>query len=511
IPSDDRQWIEADGPSTIYMVYRAPVPASALFVQKSTDHGLTYGAPMPVLDASNPISTTPGYIDVDHANGYVYVSHQNDNALYVSRSTDGGTTCTTHLVDGLTAHGHLFDPVKVGDDGTVYTACSSDRHTYYSDSSGHGDTWAVPAIVENPDLTLTNVFPWLEAGSAGRVDFVWFGTQSDNTSAAEWDVYFAQCLNATSAHPVMRQERISDHRIHGSNISEGGLTGSANRNLGDYFQIAYDPQGAAVVSFADDHNDYDGNTYVVRQLDGPGLLAATNGGTGLVDPVPSTDMPVFSWSDPEVTDPVHDAVIQTQPVPADNPFDIVSIEYFADQDGPDAPYLGAHMKVSGLSAGSLDGVWRMAFTANAPWAVDQLPDGVSDHGAMFYMMAADTGATPTFSYGTAYRDSTPLTPASGAYAMAYHFVGIADSGSVDVATNTITVKVALSKINALIPPSHSPIVEGSWLAGLRGSAGAVGAGPPGHNTGGGFQLPAHFGGHQGGGRGRARPPRAPPG
>jgi len=84
IPSDDRQWIEADGPNTVYMVYRAPVPASALFVQKSTDHGLTYGAPVAVIDANNPISTTPGYIDIDHTNGYVYVSHQNDNALYVS-------------------------------------------------------------------------------------------------------------------------------------------------------------------------------------------------------------------------------------------------------------------------------------------------------------------------------------------------------------------------------------------------------------------------------------------
>ena len=36
-------------------------------------------------------------------------------------------------------------------------------------------------------------------------------------------------------------------------------------------------QGAAVVSYADDHNDLDGNTFVTRQLDGPGLLASANG------------------------------------------------------------------------------------------------------------------------------------------------------------------------------------------------------------------------------------------
>src|SRR5439155_10790170 len=45
IPADDRQWIEADGPNTVYLFYRAPLPSSGLFVQKSTDHGLTYGPP----------------------------------------------------------------------------------------------------------------------------------------------------------------------------------------------------------------------------------------------------------------------------------------------------------------------------------------------------------------------------------------------------------------------------------------------------------------------------------
>ncbi|HEV8479168.1 MAG TPA: sialidase family protein [Candidatus Eisenbacteria bacterium] len=494
IPSDDRQWIEADGPNNVYMVYRGVVPSNALFVQKSTDHGLTYGTPSVVLDASNPITTSPGYIDVDHTNGYVYVSHQNDNALYVSRSTDGGSTWTTRLVDGLTAHGHLFDPVKVGDDGTVYTCWSNDRHIYYSFSLDHGDTWTVPAAVDDPDSSFTNVFPWLEAGSAGRVDVVWFGTPSANTTAAEWDVYFSQSLNANTGSPVFRQQRISDHRVHGSNISEGGLTGSANRNLGDYFQIAYDPQGAAVISFADDHNDFDGNTFVVRQLDGPSLLAAANGGTGAVAAVTPTALPMYSWSEPEVTDPVHDAVLQTQPIPTDNPFDIVSIQYFADENGPNAPYVGARMKVSSLTASPPNGVWRMAFTANAPWADDQLPYGVSDHGNMFYIMAADTGAVPTFSYGTAYRDSMPLTPAMTAYAMAYNYVGVADSGSIDTANATITVKVALSKINALIPPSYLPIVQGSWLSGLRGSAGAVGNGPRDNTRGGRFNFLVNFNG-----------------
>ncbi|TPW14749.1 MAG: hypothetical protein FD129_1026, partial [bacterium] len=68
-PADDRQWIEATGTSTVYMLYRAPIPATGLFVQRSDDNGLTY----PVTGVVNPSGTTPGYIDVDHANGTVYV------------------------------------------------------------------------------------------------------------------------------------------------------------------------------------------------------------------------------------------------------------------------------------------------------------------------------------------------------------------------------------------------------------------------------------------------------
>ena len=492
ISSDDRQWIESDGPNNVYMFYRGAVPSNALFVQKSTDHGMNFGPAVPVLDNNNLVTTSPGYIDIDHRDGTVYVTHQNSGANYVSHSTDGGATWITREVDGTTGHGHLFDPVKVGDDGTVYVAWSDDRHIYYAWSTDHGDTWTTPAIVDDPAASQTNVFPWLEAGSAGRVDVVWFGTKSHNIGAAEWDVYFSQSLNANSSSPVFRQQVISDHRIHGSNISEGGLTGAANRNLGDYFQIAYDPLGAAVVSYADDHNDFDGNTYVTRQLSGPSLLAAAGGGSGQVNPVPSTELPLFNLTVPEVVDPVHDAVLQVQPIVTDNPFDIVSITYFANNDGPDAPYLGAHMVLSGLTAAPPAGNWRIAFTANAPGQIDQLPWGVSDHGDMFYLMASDTSGVPTFTYGTAYRDSAPLVSALGAFAMAYNYVGAADSGSIDTTTSTVTVKVSLAKINALIAPGNAPIQQGSWLSGLRGAASSSGNGPRDNTRGGRFNYYVNF-------------------
>ena len=302
----------------------------------------------------------------------------------------------------------------------------------------------------------------------------------------------AATLAATATPPTGAHQRAASAREDDSR--EGGLTGSANRNLGDYFQIAYDPQGAAVVSFADDHNDLDGNTYVTRQLDGTGLLATANGGTGLVNTVSASGPPLYSFADPEVVDPVHDALVELQPVPTDDPFDIVSIKYFADNLGPNAPYVGARMTLSGLTHVPPPGSWRMAFTANAPFATNQLPYGDSDHGDMFFIQAIDSAATTSFRYGTGYRDSASAT---APYSMAYHDMGAADSGYVDTTTSTVTVKVALSKLNALLPAGHAPIAIGTWLSGLRGTAGATGSGSHDSTRGGRFNYLVNVTGYTG--------------
>jgi hypothetical protein len=126
VPADDRQWVEADGPDRVYMMYRAPIPATGLFVARSDDHGLTY----PNTGVVNPSGTTPGYIDVDHSSGAIYVAHSSSSSLQVGRSTDAGATWRNNTVDITTAHGSLFDAVKVGDDGTVYAIWSDGKDIY---------------------------------------------------------------------------------------------------------------------------------------------------------------------------------------------------------------------------------------------------------------------------------------------------------------------------------------------------------------------------------------------
>jgi hypothetical protein len=286
VPADDRQWIEAHGDAIVYQMYRAPIPATGLWVQKSLDHGVSWGTASLV----SPTGTSPGYIDVDHGDGTVYVSHTSSSALFVSRSSDGGTTWSTATVDNSSTHGSLFDPVKVGDDGTVYVAWSDEHNVYMAHSTDHGAHWSPPVKVNGPESVVA-LFPWLEAGSAGRVAVVWFGTsQAANDDGADWRVRSAITLDATATDPHFHRAEVSDHVVHSSNISLGGLgvdtpvTPQPNRNLCDYFQVAIDPLGACVVAFTDDHNDFDGHTYLARQLAGPSLYAAANGGTGVLVP-----------------------------------------------------------------------------------------------------------------------------------------------------------------------------------------------------------------------------------
>ena len=460
-PADDRQWIEAQGADTVYMMYRSPIPGTTLLVQRSTDHGLNYGPPTVV----SPTGTTPGYIDVDHNNGYVYVGHLSSSAMLVSVSKDAGLTWTTHTVDNSTSHHNLFDVVKVGDDGTVYAVWSDKSSIRMAHSTDHGDSWSAPVTVSGAE-SQSALFPWLEAGSAGRVVVVWFGSSTpNNTDACDWHVYAAFTTDATALHPHIKIAQVSDHVVHASNISLGGLgvdtpaTPQPNRNLCDYFQVAIDPLGAAVIAFTDDHNDFDGHTYASRQLSGPSLYASANGGTGVLVPESPIPLPTPNPADPQVTDFLHDAGASLQPDPNDNPYDILSVRYGCAVVNA-AVQLDVQMKVSGLSPVPPNTFWRSLFAANAP-------GGTPDRGDDFYVQASTNGSgTPSYTFGRAVRDS------NGSYS--YASLGTADGGSMNTGTNTVEVKLSLTQLDPFV--THGPgIRAGTTLVGLRGATGQLNA------------------------------------
>ena len=481
VPADDRQWEEFYGQNTVYLLYRTLAPAVTQ-IQRSTDGGLTFG-PAQTAGAIGQV----GYIDVHQKTGTVYISGSTGQVCHSTVTLPTGEAAVYQCVQAATdpsGVGHLFFPVKVADDGTpngtVYVAYSNGHDIFLVNSTDKGVTWSLPIRVSNGADTKTSLFPWLETGpTPGSVGIVWYGSASaTNDDNANWEVFFAQSFNATAAKPTFRQVKVNDHIIHGSNVSEGGLCVAPamqckNRNLIDYFQISFDPTGAAVIGFTDDHNDFDGHVYLARQISGESIL----GGKAVVPnpgptPAPATGPQPSAASvggipGSQVTDFAQDAATGRglTRINANDPFDILSVKYDCEVGPGGETLISATMKVSDLTTVPPGSDWRMNFTANAPFSgispVGDYSFALSDRGDNFYLRAStETDPAGTFTYGTAVRGS------DGAFT--YTDRGAADCGAFDTTNKTITVKVAVSKLNSLVTKGPA-IGPGSVLAGLRGS------------------------------------------
>jgi len=471
VPVDDRNWMESLGEKTVYLAYRelaGLVATSKYYVNRSDDGGLTYGPPVVAAIGGN----TTGNIAIDQHDGTVYFCRQgvNPNELIVAVGEPVSLLVPPAVYsDHLAATGNsssiasLFPVCKVASDGTVYVAYSdSGAGVFITHSFDHGRTWAPPALVSNMGAGGVALMPWIETGDApGSLAIVWYGAtaaesedgKGGNTNNANWKVYFAQTLNATSSSPTVLQTVASDHFIHASNISVLGLSDDtqANRNLADFFQVALDPQGLAFIAFADDSNDFAAHSYVTHQIAGYNL------NTGKTVKVKGTNAPPpVATTAPQVYDFKHDARIYSPPpsvLDADNPADILTIGYGC-QIVNGATWLTATMRVSGLTVVPPHGTWRMNFASNPT------KPGIADRGDQWFVQATtdDTGAR-SFSYGVATR-----TAAGG---FTYTVIGDADSGAFDLTNSSVTLKVNVAKLNALA--SHGPITNKTTLLGLRGS------------------------------------------
>ncbi|MEY2480054.1 MAG: hypothetical protein QOI04_981 [Verrucomicrobiota bacterium] len=476
VEGDDRQWMAAFGTDTFYLLYRTLDPVVGFIHQSKTigaqPAGLVY---QPAVTLGSVGQT--GGIDVDQGDGTVYASFSDGRvATGIPDPILGFPTSYTFHQAGSDPNGvnHLFFTVKVGGDHTVYVIYSNDHDIFMSHSTDRGATWAPRVRVSNLPGGGVNIFPWIEVSHTqpGTVGVAWFGTtNSANNDAADWNVYYAYCNNATATNPTFYQVKASDHVIHAANISEGGLTGAANRNLLDYMQVCFDPVGAAVLSFADDHNDYTGQTYVTRQISGPSI----NGGN-LPAPVqgPLLARPPGEMAPPVVPGPngeqvmdymgdVTNALLVRTNMP--DALDILSIKYSSIVDPTDGLSILVTLKVSDLTAVPPAAYWRMHFTVNAPDSVlsptGDYTLGVSDRGDQFYVEAVtDPAGQRTYNWGTATRDTIGT--------ISYVQRGACNRGAFNPSNNTITLRVSASQLNAyLATQSHPAITSGTKLVGLR--------------------------------------------
>jgi len=283
ISGDDREWIAADGASTVCISYH-DVATFNIDVNCSADAGQTFtqlGDAIDTAHAYNINNNEIGNLTIDPSSHIMYQTFsgidQSDltacettgcayHVVYMAVSTDGGKTFTDYPVydnpDPSVSYGHQFVNVSVDRAGNVYSVYSDNHNLYYSFSTTHGQTWQGPFQI-NAAPSATAIEPWSVAGDAGKLDVVWYGTSyydgvnppDSYPSSAAWYVYFAQNLNATTPGSAFTQTAASPINHYGG-VCEGGISCTGNRDLYDDFGVAANPlTGMASIIYSDDQYD----------------------------------------------------------------------------------------------------------------------------------------------------------------------------------------------------------------------------------------------------------------
>ena len=305
----DRPWL-AVYPSTVsangdhvYIAYH-DFSASQIWVASSSDGGHFFTqtnvfANDPTAEVQSFCNTVPSGIETDPETGEVYVlwitaspvenapggcnitQTENFHQVWVAHSANGGLTWDAHQVfdggegtntDEIFASLAVDDSGVPGTSGNVYAAFPDNLagpqvfDIWFTHSSDKGVTWAAPVKV-NSDKG-THYFPWMAAGTTGRVDFIWLNSPDYTPTDAEqspWWTTFAQTTNGTAAAPKFNQTSASSSVMHVGGICTNGIFCSlndGNRDLADSISIAIDRGGSAGLVWTDQGRVLHGPTHI---------------------------------------------------------------------------------------------------------------------------------------------------------------------------------------------------------------------------------------------------------
>ena len=302
-PLQDRPWLAADGPCTVYVAYHSPLLLP-------TDGSSTQVTTVDTCDPSRVRATAVIGGDVDTVVGgvtnpqfgkptvdtsprsphrhAVYLPMQQCHAPtgatladdltatsggepscgdpsvnLVAISTDGGTTFTVRRVSTGSRSMAIW-PATVATDsaGTVYYAWTDSVHAYLNTSRDGGRTWS-PSRRLDTGAVRAAVYPTVTAGRAGRVDVAMYGTDRSGRSdqpadgtpgadgAAPWRVWVAR---STDGGRTTKLFAVSDVVHRGRLCTFGSACpGDGSRNLLDDFGASLSPRtGLLNVVFTSD-------------------------------------------------------------------------------------------------------------------------------------------------------------------------------------------------------------------------------------------------------------------
>ncbi|MES2155054.1 MAG: sialidase family protein [bacterium] len=234
----------------------------------STDGGRLWSRPLGPKDAqgSGLALNEPA---VDSAGNVWLAWADNEKTLHLAGTPDEGSTWPWEL--DLTPHFRLF------------SATASHAASGLAGPSFSGNMTAYPAT------NGTYVWPWVSAGSAGRLSVTWIGAYEEQPSESNdgpWYTFTAFVINATSPHPTVVVSQLTPTPMHDGPICQGGtgcevgsVQGEAgsDRRLGDFFETTVEPGTGYLLATwsntAAHPSDVIGHPQFVRQTGGIRLIA----------------------------------------------------------------------------------------------------------------------------------------------------------------------------------------------------------------------------------------------
>jgi hypothetical protein len=328
-------------------------------------------------------------------------------------------------------------------------------------------TWSAPQKISGSGLSAgTNTFPWIVAGSNGRVDVAWYHTPELSESgtcasgsgtctnygasalqSAEWNVEMGQSLTAHASNPSYRPSYVSESPVkHGAICTNGiGCTTGGDRSLGDFLQVAIDARGAALVSYVFDTSantsagESAGPEAISRQLSGPSLIS----GNVSQDNGPGT--PTGS-----VTDPAGDADYSANGTRTPDTTGNLDLTGASLANGPGASLTAKidaknlHTLTPGSGLGGPDASWLIRWTEVDP--------GTTGNGHIYYAgmdnnQGAGGSGTPTFFAGDT-AGIPPSNPQEHTKYLTYPQTHVLSSSqaSYDASTGVITLRIPRSDV-----------------------------------------------------------------
>lgn len=311
----DRMWLTTIGKSTVYYAYHDN-EISQIWLVKSTDGGETWSEPVPTIPADMLPQTAALQVTAGNVQGDIVADPEGrviipflsptdlahnavpmgkPNGLYVIVTDRDGENPTAHTVfEGETDIMGLFPAVATDTKGNLYATWTDKHGVFLSISRDHGVSWSGPRKISTGAVNRSTVFPFVIAGSEGRVALAWLGSSAatNNDKTAKWIVYFAQSTDALSSTPHWTQVVASDHVVHTAAVCLDGLTCNViggDRRLAEVLQMGLTKDGRVLIAFPDSSNSAIGAwSYIAEQRFGPGMYA---------DVTPTPPLP------PKVTNP----------------------------------------------------------------------------------------------------------------------------------------------------------------------------------------------------------------